>query len=169
MFRGMRRKSQLLSVEETIEIFKNGTSGVLAVLGDEDYPYAVPISYVYCDSKIYFHGAKSGHMLDAILKHEKASFCVIDKDNIVQAEYTNHFRSAIAFGKVRIIDSEDEKRSAIEKLAIRYAPNYEEGCLKKIEREFKILCIIELDIEHMTGKESMKLVKEKIKQLNLNL
>ena len=164
MFRGMRRKAQLLSDEETIKIFEKGTSGVLAVLGDEDYPYAVPLSYVYCDSKIYFHGAKSGHMLDAILKHEKASFCVIDEDKVVPEEYTTYFRSAIAFGKARVIDNENEKRNAIEKLAVRYTPNDEEGRLKKIEREQKIICMLELDIEHMTGKEAMKLVKEKKKK-----
>ncbi|WP_404989181.1 pyridoxamine 5'-phosphate oxidase family protein [Clostridium culturomicium] len=164
MFRGMRRKAQLLSEEETIKIFEKGTSGVLAVLGDEDYPYAVPLSYIYCDSKIYFHGAKSGHMLDSILKHEKVSFCVIDEDKVVPEEYTTYFRSAIAFGKVRVIDNENEKRNAIEKLAIRYTPNDEEGRLKKIEREYKILCMFELDIEHMTGKEAMKLVKEKKKK-----
>lgn len=164
MFRGMRRKSQLLSEEETIKIFEKGTSGVLAVLGDEDYPYAVPMGYVYCDSKIYFHGAKSGHKIDAIMKHEKASFCVIDEDNVIPEEYTTYFRSAIAFGKVRIIDNENEKRNIIEKLAVRYTPNDEGGRLKKIERECKILCIIELDIEHMTGKEAMKLVIEKKKK-----
>lgn len=164
MFRGMRRKAQLLSEEETIKIFKKGTSGVLAVLGDEDYPYAVPLSYIYCDSKIYFHGAKSGHMLDSILKHEKVSFCVIDEDKVVPEGYTTYFRSAIAFGKVRVIDNENEKRNAIEKLAVRYTPNDEEGRLKKIEREYKILCMFELDIEHMTGKEAMKLVKEKKKK-----
>lgn len=164
MFRGMRRKAQLLSEEETIKIFEKGTSGVLAVLGDEDYPYAVPLSYIYCDSKIYFHGAKSGHMLDSILKHEKVSFCVIDEDKVVPEEYTTYFRSAIAFGKVRVIDNENEKRNAIEKLAVRYTPNDEEGRLKKIEREYKILCMFELDIEYMTGKEAMKLVKEKKKK-----
>lgn len=61
MFREMRRKKQLLSYQESIEILKNGTAGVLALLGDDDYPYAVPISYVYDNSKIYFHGARSGH------------------------------------------------------------------------------------------------------------
>lgn len=58
MFRNMRRIKQLLSIEETAAIFERGTSGTLALLGDDDYPYAVPISYVYSDGKIYFHSAK---------------------------------------------------------------------------------------------------------------
>ena len=106
MFREMRRKNQLLSEEETIKILKKGTSGVLAVLGDEGYPYAVPLSYIYCNSKIYFHAAKAGHKIDAIMKCNKASFCVIDEDNVVPEEYTTYFRSAIAFCKIKVIEDE---------------------------------------------------------------
>ena len=91
MFREIRRKNQLLSTEETIKIFERGTSGVLALLGDNDYPYAVPISYVYCDGILFFHGAKTGHKIDAIAKCGKASFCVIDEDNVVPEEYTTFF------------------------------------------------------------------------------
>lgn len=161
MFREIRRKKQLLSQEETIEIMEKGTSGVLALLGDHDYPYAVPLSYVYCDSKIYFHAAKAGHKIDAIRKCEKASFCVIDEDHVVPEEYTTYFRSAIAFGKVKIIENDEEKRSAIEKLAARYTPDNEEGRQKTIEKEYNVLCMIEFDIEHMTGKEAIELVRKK--------
>ena len=121
IFREMRRRKQELSRQEVLDVLYNGTSGVLALLGDNDYPYAVPISYVYDDGKIYFHSAKSGHKIDAIQKTEKASFCVIDKDLVVPEEYTTYFRSVIAFGKIRVIEDDREKRAAIEKLAIKYA------------------------------------------------
>lgn len=88
----------------------------LALAGDDDYPYAVPISYAYSDSKLYFHGAKSGHKIDAIKRCDKASFCVIDKDDVVPEEYTTYFRSVIAFGKIRIMEEESEMRKAIELL-----------------------------------------------------
>ena len=80
VFREMRRKKQALSQQEVADILHKRTSGVLALLGDNDYPYAVPISYVYDDGKIYFHSVKSGHKIDAIQRTTKASFCVIDKD-----------------------------------------------------------------------------------------
>ena len=83
MFREMRRKKQLLSEEACIAVLDRGTSGVLAVSGDDGYPYTVPLSYVYCDGKIYFHSAKSGHKIDAIKNSSKVSFCVIDQDKIV--------------------------------------------------------------------------------------
>ncbi len=159
MFREMRRKKQVLSLEESIAVLDNGTSGVLAVSGDNDYPYAVPLSYVYHNRKIFFHCAQTGHKLDAITRNEKVSFCVIDQDNVVPQEYTSYFRSVIAFGKARILDNEDEKRSALEILAAKYSPDHEQGRLQEIEKHFKQVCVVELVIEHLTGKEAIELVK----------
>ena len=122
MFRPMRRIRQQLSQEECQAVLARGTSGVLALSGDEGYPYALPISYVYHDGKLYFHCAKSGHKLDAIRRDSKVSFCVIDQDQIVPQEYTTYFRSVIAFGRMRILEDDGEKRAAIEALSLKYAP-----------------------------------------------
>ena len=119
MFREMRRKKQLLTPEESAAVLHRGTSGVLALAGDDGYPYAVPMSYVYDGAKLYFHCAKSGHKLDAIRRNCKASFCVIDQDQIVPEEYTSHFRSVIVFGAIRILEDDGEKRAAIEALALK--------------------------------------------------
>ncbi|MDF2514151.1 MAG: Pyridoxamine 5-phosphate oxidase [Herbinix sp.] len=161
MFREMRRNKQVLSLEESIEILNNGTSGVLAVYGDEGYPYAVPLSYVYHDSKIFFHCAKSGHKLDAIERNSKVSFCVIDQDKVVPEEYTSYFRSVIVFGNARILDDETEKRSALVMLAARYSPDQVQGRQQVIESQFKQVCLIELSIDHMSGKEAIELVRMK--------
>ena len=164
VFREMRRKKQVLSQKEVEGILHKGTSGVLALLGDNDYPYAVPISYVYDNGKVYFHSAKSGHKIDAIQKAAKASFCVIDEDLVVPEEYTTYFRSVIAFGRIQIIENDSEKRAAIEKLAIKYAP--EDTAASRddaISREWKPLCMLEMTIDHVTGKAAIELVKEKEK------
>lgn len=162
MFREMRRKRQQLSQAECAEIFERGTSGVLALCGDDGYPYAVPISYFYEDGKIYFHSAKSGHKIDAVKREEKAAFCVIDQDEIIPEEYTTYFRSAVAFGKIRILEEDEKKRSAIEKLAVKYAPEASDKSLSMaIEREWKPLCMLEMTVEHMTGKEAIELVKSR--------
>ena len=118
-FREMRRKHQQLSEEESIGILQKATSGTLALLGDGGYPYAVPISYVYDDGKLYSHSAMSGHKVDAIRKCDKASFCVIDQDNVQPAEYTTYFRSVIAFGRIRIVEDETEKLAIARTLGIR--------------------------------------------------
>lgn len=161
MFREMRRRKQLLSESETIQIFERGTSGTLALLGDGGYPYAVPLSYVYVNGKIYFHCAKSGHKIDAIRSCDKASFCVIDQDQIVPAEFTTYFRSAIAFGRIREITDPDEKLASITVLAEKYSPDHAEGRAAEIQREFNLLCMLELTIEHMSGKEAIELVRKR--------
>ena len=164
IFREMRLRKQELSRQKVADILHKGTSGVLALLGDNDYPYAVPISYVYDDGKIYFHSAKSGHKIDAIQRTEKASFCVIDKDLVVPEEYTTYFRSVIAFGKIRVIEDDREKRAAIEKLAIKYAP--EDTAANRddaISRGGNLICMLQMKIDHITGKEAIGLVKEKEK------
>ena len=103
MFRNMRRFKQALTENECIEIFNNNTNGVLALSGDEGYPYAVPLSYVYCDGSIYFHSASEGHKIDSIKRNDKASFCVVAEDNIVSDKFTTYFKSVIAFGRVELI------------------------------------------------------------------
>lgn len=159
MFREMRRHGQALSLEENIAVLEKGTSGVLAVSGDDDYPYAVPLSYVYHDSKLFFHCAKTGHKLDAIARNQKVSFCVVDQDRIVPAEYTTYFRSVIAFGQARILEDEPERRRALERIAARYSPDHEQGRLAEIARLMKQVCVIELTIEHITGKQAIELAK----------
>lgn len=162
-FRKMRRKRQLLPEADTIEIMKRNTAGTLAVLGDEGYPYSVPVSYVYHDGKIIIHGAKSGHRVDAVRRCDKCSFSVIDKDQIVPEEFTTYFRSAIAFGRIRILEDTSEIREAIDILARKYTPGDEEGRKKEIDSSMPALCIMVMDIEHMTGKESIELVRMKEK------
>lgn len=162
MFREMRRKRQALSAEECAAILNKGTSGVLALSGDDGYPYAVPISYVFDGEKIYFHSAKAGHKLDAIQRNAKASFCVIDQDRVIPKEYTTYFRSVIVFGQIRRIDDECEKRMAIEKLAVKYAPDdTQAGRQNAIDRGWNPLCMLEMHIDHMTGKEAIELIKQK--------
>ena len=159
MFREMRRKRQQLTEAECVEILMKNTSGVLAVLGDNGYPYAVPLSYVYDSSSLYFHCAKSGHKLDAIKSCDKVSFCVIDQDLVAPEKYTTYFRSVIIFGRASVVDQEDEIRSAIEKLVIKYHPDdSKDNRDSVIEKEHKAMCMVKIQIEHMTGKEAIELV-----------
>ena len=161
-FREMRRKKQQLANEECIDILERNTSGVLAVSGDGGYPYAVPLSYVYADGKIYFHCAKSGHKLDAICGCDKVSFCVIDQDLVVPEEYTSYFRSVIVFGRARVMECDSEIGIAIERLAMKYAPeNTRENRDAAIEKEYNIMCMVKIEVEHMSGKEAIELVQNR--------
>lgn len=164
MFREMRRRRQLLPEAETIEIFKSGISGVLAVSGDDDYPYAVPLNYVYKDGKLFFHIATEGHKLDGITRNAKVSFCVIDRDDVVQKAFTTLFRSAIAFGRARMVTDDEEKKQALEDLLAKYSADYFAEGLKVIApgtSGWRRVTIVEVQIEHMTGKASLEIVTGK--------
>lgn len=162
-FREMRRKKQQLSQVQCTAILEKNTSGVLAVLGDGGYPYAVPVSYVYEEGKLYFHCAKKGHKLDAIKACNQVSFCVVDQDLVAPQEYTSYYRSVIVFGNAVIMEKEEEIRRALKKMALKYAPDdSEEGRSRAIEKDRAEVCIVEITIEHMTGKESIELARKRI-------
>lgn len=158
MFREMRREKQLLSEAETIEILQSCTSGVLAVMGDHDYPYAVPVSHVYKNGKLYFHSAQAGHKFDSLVKNDKVSFCVIQADQVIQESRTTHYRSAIVFGRARILTEEAEKRQALEFLLEKFSPDYPVEGQASIERSISKVLVVEIQIEHMTGKAALELI-----------
>lgn len=157
MFREMRLKNQSLSEEEIDEILRSCTSGIMAVIGDNDYPYAVPISYAYKDGKIYFHCAKSGYKLDGIKKNNKVSFCIVAADNVKAEAFTTYYRSAIIFGSARILTNDNEKRAALECLAEKYSPEFISQGQSMIEKEWNNVCAVEIRVEHKTGKAAIEL------------
>ena len=158
MFRPMRRKNQQLTPEACQAVLERGTSGVLALAGAEGYPYAVPLSYVLDGERIIFHCAKSGHKLDAIAQCPKASFCVIDQDQVVPERFTTHFRSVIAFGIIRVLEGE-EALTAVDRLAARYSPQVDDSArAREIEGSEARLCVLEMKIEHMTGKQAKEMM-----------
>ena len=160
MFRELRRKRQALSRADCEAVLSRGTSGVLALAGDDGYPYAVPLSYLYEDGKLLFHCAKAGHKLDAVARCDKASFCVIDQDRVVPEEYTTYFRSVIAFGRIRVIGDDGERRSAVERLALKYHPgDTRENRNRYIDSEWAPLCMLEMTVEHLSGKQATELLQ----------
>lgn len=159
VFRPMRRDRQQLSREECELILGRCTSGVLALTGDGGYPYAVPLSYVYTDGAIIFHSAVEGHKVDAIRRDSRCSFCVIDQDEIKPDEFTTHFRSVIAFGRIHILEDADEKVQALRLLGRRYSPDDEPGLQHEIDKSLDHVLLLRLDIEHLSGKQAIELVR----------
>lgn len=160
MFRKMRRFKQQLTEDEAVKILKNSKSGVLAVNGDDGYPYTVPLNFVYTDSKIYFHCAKSGHKLDAIKNDSKVSFCVIAEDKVDSEKLTTLFKSVIVFGKAKIMENEAEIKSEMTAFGLKYN-NDINAVEKEIQREWNGLCCVEIEIEHITGKQAIELLRSK--------
>lgn len=151
MFRALKRSKQQLSDAECIEILKSEPRGVLAVLGDNDYPYAVPMNFYYDEkeNKIYFHSGKEGHKVDAVKKHDKASFCVYDKGYREEGQWSLHIRSVIASGKIRTVENRslDMMRAFCKKFT--QDTDYIENEIKQYADKTTVW---EMEIEHMTGK-----------------
>ena len=170
MFREMRRKGQALPDEACKEILEKAPHGVLAVSGDGGWPYAVPLSFVYSAGTVYFHCACEGHKLDAVRRDARASFCVVDsdevvaedRDQVVPLEYTTYFRSVIAFGRVRELAGAEEKTAALRLLAGKYAPeSTEERFMQSIDRSLARTAVLALEIEQLSGKEGLELSKRR--------
>jgi hypothetical protein len=160
MFREMRRGKQLLSAEEAFAVMESCTCGVLACLGDHDYAYAVPLSYVVHNNTIYFHSAKTGHKIDALLKNPKVSFAVVDEDRVISEEYTTYYRSVIAFGMARIVEG-DEWFEAFSALVEKYSGDQPEEEKKDEITKCTRSHIIAIDVEHITGKAATELIEKK--------
>jgi len=143
---------------DCIEILERNSHGVLALSGDDGYPYAVPLSYLYCDGRLLFHGAKTGHKLDAIRSCDKASFCVVDTDKVIPDKYTTAFKSVIVFGKMRILEDASEIRSAAIALGEKYYPGHISLAEKETDSAMPALCIFTLDIELISGKQGKELM-----------
>lgn len=153
MFREMRRFKQQISKEECIKLLKEEPRGVLAVLGDDGYPYAMPMDHYYDerDGKLYFHGAQEGHKIDAIKKCDKVSYCVYNEGFRREGEWMLNITSVIAFGKIRIVEDEKKREEIARNLGLKFYPNPDD-VEKEIKQSLHHMIGLELTIEHMTGK-----------------
>ena len=162
MMRTMRRTFQALDDKECTLILEKSTSGTLACMGNDGYPYAIPLSHVFVDGKLYFHGATIGHRIDAICSYPKVSYCVIEQDQVIAERLTTYYRSVIVFGQARLLNDVTEKRIALFKLGQKFAPGMTDKTIEEIDRFIDTVSVMELTIEHMTGKEALDLKKTKL-------
>ena len=151
MFRELTRKKQQLTLNECKKILKNEVRGVLAVNGDDGYPYALPINFYFDEenNKIYFHSGKVGHKLDAIAKNNKVSFCVYDKGYHKDGHWSLNIKSVIIFGHIYTVN--EWKDDLIVAFSKRFTDDteYIYSEIEKFKSNTVLLC---LNIEHITGK-----------------
>ena len=155
MFRNMRRFKQQISDEQCIQILKEQPRGVLSMLGDDDYPYGIPLDHWYCEEngKLYFHCARTGHKLDAVRKHNKVSYCVHDQGFRKEGDWTLNINSVVIFGRIRIVDdTEDDLRRRIATGLCRKFTDDEAFLQRELTHALPRAAFLELTPEHMTGK-----------------
>lgn len=160
MERKMRRFKQLLSEQATKEILCNATNGILSLIDSGGEPYGVPISYVYDGGKcIYFHSAVKGHKMECIAANGRCSFCVIGLDQIMPDEFTSYFRSVIVKGQIHVVTDRDEMMKGLLLLCEKYSPGVNPDA--EISKCIGHVSVLRLDIDGMTGKEAIELVKKR--------
>lgn len=151
MFRSMRRFKQQLSQQECENVLSHAPRGVLAVHGEDGYPYAFPMNYLYLNGKIYFHCAKVGHKLDALAADERVSFCVMDEGFRKPGDWALNIKSVVIFGRVKKADAAQKMEELLRRIGLKYYPTAE-SVEEEIRKAGAQVQILELSIDHMTGK-----------------
>lgn len=151
MFIEMRRKDRALDNNDIAKILSDNAYGILATMGEDGYPYGVPISYVYSDNTLYVHGATQGHKLDNIFFANKVSFTIVGSTCVLPDKFSTNFESVIAFGKaVEVFD--EEKLAVLLEFINKYSPNFIEQGKEYIDKASRTTRVIKIGIEHITGK-----------------
>ncbi len=154
MFRDIRRKKNEINIDAAKVLLLSCRRGVLAVNGDDGYPYAIPINYVYdADAgKIYFHGAKVGHKVDALRACDKVCFTIYGNETVKEEAWAPFMQSVVVFGRCRLVEPGENAIALLKKLAMKYYPD-EQLADKEIARAGKAAQMFEIEIEHLSGKE----------------
>lgn len=153
MFRELARIKQKLPLEESIRILKEEPRGVLSVLGDDGYPYGLPIDHWYNDEDgcLYFHSGPKGHKIDAIRRCSKASFCVYDQGWREDGDWALHIQSVVVFGKIEIVEDHAKAIDLTRQLSLKYTTDtaYIEDEIRKYGAGVLVFRLVP---EHITGK-----------------
>ncbi len=153
MFRPMRRIKQQISEEECIRILQEEKRGILSMHGEDGYPYGIPMNHWYSpeDGKLYFHGAKTGHKIDAIGKDNRVSYCVHDAGYRKEGEWALNISSVVVFGRITLVTDAEKAREIGIHLCRKFTDD-EEYIQKELRNSLPRVQCLELTIDHMTGK-----------------
>ena len=156
MFRELRNSKRQLENHHLERILNEGEYGVLATIGENQYPYATPLSYVYINNALYFHGASVGHKLDNIKFSDKVSFSVVQNTEVLPAKFTTRYESVIVFGKASTVADEEEKKVALMAFIDKYSPEFKKEGSEYINRAASKTNIVKITIDRATAKGNLK-------------
>ncbi len=154
MFRTIRKKKNALDITSTKNLLQQNRRGVLSMNGDDGYPYAIPVNYLYDEDnkKIYFHGARAGHKVDALKACDKVCFTVYGNEMIKEESWAPYMQSVVVFGRCHLLKTNENTMTLLKKFAMKYYPN-EKIVDVEILRAGKAAQLFEIEIEHLSGKE----------------
>jgi nitroimidazol reductase NimA-like FMN-containing flavoprotein (pyridoxamine 5'-phosphate oxidase superfamily) len=151
-FREIRRRERALTEDQAREILGRAEHGVLATLGADGWPYAVPVNHVFSGDVLYIHCAVEGHKLENIAYEERVSFCAVTDARVLPAKLTTLYESAIVFGRATLVTDPTEKRQALELLAVRFCGSLSPDTEKAIATSFARTVVVRIRPERITGK-----------------
>lgn len=154
MFRPVRKKKNEISAEEAKELLRTARRGVLAVCGDDGYPYAIPINFLYDEeeSKILFHGSRVGHKVDSLKRSDKVCFTVIGGETVKDETWAPYLKSTVVFGRCRPVTDSEKTLETLKRFALKYYPD-EKTVDGEIALSAKAVQMFEIRIEHISGKQ----------------
>jgi nitroimidazol reductase NimA-like FMN-containing flavoprotein (pyridoxamine 5'-phosphate oxidase superfamily) len=156
MFKKIRNSKRQLEDTDISRILEEGEYGILATIGENQYPYTTPLSYVYLNNAIYFHCAPEGHKLDNIRFNNKVSFCVVGKTKVLPAQFSTIYESAVIFGNASIVTECDEKNAVLISIIDKYSPEFKKEGLEYINKAVARTNIVKITIAHATAKGRLK-------------
>lgn len=159
MFRPMRRLQQQVSAADCNKILTEEKRAALSVIGDDGYPYTVPVNFFYDETNrvIYLHGAGEGHKADAIRRCDKVCLTVWNQGFKKPGSWEWNATSVVVFGRAQIVTDSAVAKKYLRQLAIKYYPTAEAVQQEMNSPAADCVQVLAIRIEHMTG----KLVNEK--------
>lgn len=151
MFKEMRRSDKRLTDEEMYDIMNTAEYGVLSTIGENGYPYGVPVNFIYLNGDIYFHSALTGHKLDNIAFNHKVSFCVVKDVDLIPDDFNTKYKSVIAFGDITEVQ-EIEKKDLYVAFLQKFSSGYMESGMEYIRNAGEKARIFKISVKHMTAK-----------------
>lgn len=155
MFREMRRIKQLTDTAECVQVLNAAKRGVLAVNGEDGYPYAMTLNFVYSekDNRVYFHCAGEGLRTDCLAGDDRVCFTCTGNESREEDKWYYTLTSVIIRGRCRPVTDAGKKLECLRSLAEKYCPSAQEvdrmmGKTESINRA----SVYEIEIEHITGK-----------------
>ena len=150
MFRSIRKKKNEISIDAAKELLRCSRRGVLAVNGDDGYPYAVPINYLYQEdeNKIIFHGAKAGYKVDCLKACDKVCFTVYGNENTKEESWAPFLQSMVVFGRCHLVENQEDKIELVKKFAMKYYPD-EKMVEEEVASSGRAVQMFEIEIEHI--------------------
>lgn len=154
MFRAIRKKKNEISLEAAEQLLVKSRRGVLAVNGVEGYPYAIPINFRFDKEarKIYFHGAKAGHKIEALRVCDKVCFTVYGNETVKEEAWAPFVQSVVVFGRCRLVENGPEALARLKQFAMKYYPE-KQLVDEEIAKAGRAAQLFEIEIEHLSGKE----------------